>query len=288
MEQNQGGPPLWHHPSGFEQEDFQVPPRSQKNVVMPSLSQCFGGKLQLQHKPEKIVSLVPSITENLILFGKTPTARTSFCIEPKEVVNTIPVIGGTKTPRVSKIISMRPDLVIANQEENIKEHVEEIQAAGIPVWVNFPNRVLDLVPLMTELASLCHDDSKSKPWIEQTKNLLSRQPIPKRTLNVITLIWKDPWMAVGKDTYTSDLLKFCGMENPVEGRYPQLTREQILAHKPDILFLPTEPYAFDEADLREWEGYTKPMLFCGEDLLWSGTRWISAVSQLTEISKSFW
>jgi ABC-type Fe3+-hydroxamate transport system substrate-binding protein len=182
---------------------------------MISLTQFDGGKLHLSEKPERIVSLVPSITENLILFGKTPAARTSFCIEPKEVVKSIPVIGGTKTPRVSKIISMKPDLVIANQEENIKEHVEEIQQAGIPVWVNFPNTVRDLLPLMKELVMLCENDVQAKPWIEQTENLLSRQPSVKRSPKVITLIWKDPWMAVGQDTYTSDLLKFCGMQNPV-------------------------------------------------------------------------
>ena len=94
-------------------------------------------------------------------------------------------------------------------------------------------------------------------------------------------------MAVGQDTYTSDLLSFCGMQNPVQGRYPQLTKEQIVEYRPDLLLLPTEPYAFDEQNLKEWEADTKPMLFCGEDLLWSGTRWISAVSQLTEICKSF-
>lgn len=253
-----------------------------------TLTQYDGSSLKLNAKPKNIVSLVPSITENLILFGKMPVARTSFCIEPKEAVKSIPVIGGTKTPRVSKIISMKPDLVIANQEENIKEHIEEIQAAGIPVWVNFPKKVPDLIPLLEEVASLCENNSVSKLWIEKSKKMLDQKFTWKSKPKIATLIWKNPWMAVGKDTYTSDLIEFCGGENPFEGRYPEITVESMKKAKPDILLLPTEPYEFEHEDLEFWKQHVPHVMsFCGEDLLWSGTRLLAAVDSLTEICKRF-
>ena len=115
---------------------------------MIQLSQALGGELSLSEKPRRIVSLVPSITENLILFGKKPVGRTSFCVEPASDVKDIPVVGGTKTPRISKILSLQPDLVIANQEENTKAHVDEIVSHNIPVWVTFQKSVHDLIPLM--------------------------------------------------------------------------------------------------------------------------------------------
>ncbi|MEZ4846382.1 MAG: helical backbone metal receptor [Bdellovibrionota bacterium] len=255
---------------------------------MISLTQYDGAKLMLAEKPATIVSLVPSITENLIQFGTIPAARTSFCIEPKDIVQSIPVIGGTKTPRVKKIIDMKPDLVIANQEENIREHIEQIQAAGIPVWVTYPATVQDLVPLMQELGEVSDDPEMAMHWINQTRKRLTQKLHWTFKPKIVTLIWKDPWMAVGKDTYTSSLIEFCGGINPVKGRYPALTMQQIQEMSPDILLLPTEPYEFDHQDFEVWKRVVPEVIsFSGEDLLWSGTRWLEAAQRLTEICKSF-
>lgn len=255
---------------------------------MISLTQSDNSILKLPQKPKSIISLVPSVTENLIQFGTIPVARTSFCIEPAEIVKNIPVIGGTKTPRVAKIISMKPDLVIANQEENIKQHVEEIQAAGIPVWVTFPNTVAELPKFMEELSTLCDDEPLAKAWITKSRQLLQQKFVWRKKPKIITLIWKNPWMAVGKNTYPSDLIAFCGAENPIEGRYPALTVEEVKNYNPDILLLPTEPYAFEAEDFEFWKSTVPQVVsFSGEDLLWSGTRWIAGASQLVEICKHF-
>lgn len=255
---------------------------------MITFVQYDGSILTMEKRPVKIVSLVPSITENLIQFGKIPSARTSFCIEPKEVVKDIAVIGGTKTPRVSRIVAMKPDLVIANQEENIKEHIEEIQAAGIPVWVTFPNKVSDLIPLYSELGQLCENQNVANVWTNKTQQLLKQKFKWKIKPKIATLIWKNPWMAVGKDTYTSNLIEFCGGENPISGRYPEITVEQIKKQKIDIMLLPNEPYEFKKDDIEFWKSIVSHVLpFCGEDLLWSGPRFLNAVASLTEICKSF-
>ena len=252
---------------------------------MIELTQCSGDQLILQEQPERIISLVPSITENLILFGKKPLARTSFCIEPEETVNEVPVIGGTKTPRVKKIISMKPDLVIANKEENTKEHVEEIQSHDIPVWVTFQETADDLVPMMSGLSMLCSDPSVGQAVVQKVKYRL-RERQNKVLLRSLVLIWKDPWMAVGKETYTSDLLRFCGIENVVEGRYPVLTEKEIMDLQPDFLILPSEPYAFGEKDQLEWNQKIPTFLFCGEDLLWSGPRFLKAADDLAKLVDS--
>ncbi len=252
------------------------------------LTQFDGSILKLTEKPKNIVSLVPSITENLIQFGKIPSARTSFCIEPRKIVPNIPAIGGTKTPRVAKIISMKPDLVIANQEENIKAHVEEIQAAGIPVWITFPQTVFELPKLMRELSSLCDDSAQADMWIAKTESVLKQKFQWKVKPRIATLIWKEPWMAVGKDTYTSNLIEFCGGENPIPGRYPEIAVERFKDWKIDILLLPSEPYEFESVDVEFWKPIVPQVIpICGEDILWSGPRFIDAAASLVEICKSF-
>ncbi len=255
---------------------------------MIELTQYDGTKLELDEKPKSIISLVPSVTENLIQFGKIPIARTSFCIEPAEVVKKIPVIGGTKTPRISKIISMKPDLVIANQEENLKEHIEEIKSAGIPVWVDFQHQVLQIPRLLNELSSLCDSTSIGHGWTEKVQHMLHQKFQWERTPRVVALIWKNPWMAVGKETYASDLIRFCGGENLIQGRYPEISVDVIRKQKVDILLLPSEPYKFVLSDVDEWKKIVSDVfLFSGEDLFWSGTRFLDAVKSLTEICKGF-
>ncbi len=94
-------------------------------------------------------------------------------------------------------------------------------------------------------------------------------------------------MAVGQNTYPSNLLSFCGMENPVSGRYPQITEEEIHQCRPDLILLPTEPYEFTQEDAKEWGKTIRSVLFSGEDLLWSGPRVFNAVDTLVEICKRF-
>ncbi len=252
---------------------------------MIHLLQAYSGEaVSLRSIPERVVSLVPSITENLILFGKKPVGRTSFCIHPKDEVRGIPVVGGTKTLKMSKILELNPDLVIANKEENLKEDVEFLVKEGVSVWVTYPTKVQDVIPLMESLEGLCGTCEKTSTTIQDCKKTMERliHKENKKKPRVVALIWKNPWMAAGKDTYIDNMLTFAGGQNPVKeekGRYPVLTQEEILALSPDLILLPSEPYAFKESDKVEWferlaasnhQGEVE--LFCGEDLSWYGPR----------------
>jgi ABC-type Fe3+-hydroxamate transport system substrate-binding protein len=94
---------------------------------------------------------------------------------------------------------------------------------------------------------------------------------------VLVPIWRDPWMAVGGDTYANDLLQLCGAYNvatELSGRYPRFELEQIGQLHPDIILLPSEPYAFAEADLPMLRSvFAGPCVFVdGELLTWYGPR----------------
>ncbi len=104
----------------------------------------------------RIVSLVPSLTEALFSLGlgERVVAVTEWCVHPSDAVAKLPKVGGTKNPNLSEILALRPDLVIANREENRRRDVERLQAAGIPVWVTYPRTVRDATALLRELAKL--------------------------------------------------------------------------------------------------------------------------------------
>ncbi len=230
--------------------------------------------------PQRVVSLVPSVTESLfdLTLGNRLIGITDYCVYPVDGVANIPRIGGTKNPDIARIIDMRPDLVIANQEENRKEDVLALRAAKIPVWVTFPRTVADAFNLLWNIMHV-FDEPSMVPrvrLIEQTMDWvwrISEKKVEDAVCRVFVPIWLDPLMTFNHDTYASDLLRVCGAVNvfadrerqyplaadlgeseplPADDsrivgrdvRYPRITLDEVVAAQPDVILLPNEPFEF--------------------------------------------
>lgn len=244
--------------------------------------------------PQRVVSLVPSVTESLfdLMLGSRIIAVTDYCIYPADGVANLPRIGGTKNPDVARIIEMRPDLVIANQEENRKEDVDALRAAKIPVWVTFPKTVADAFNLLWNMMHV-FDAPEMVPrvrLIEQTMDWIwriSEKRVEDAVCRVFAPIWLDPLMTFNGDTYASDLLRICGGVNVfadrerqyplaadlgegqaiprddsrVSGRdvrYPRVTMDEVVAAQPDVILLPNEPFPFAEEHINLFSGLDVP------------------------------
>ena len=129
------------------------PPAESPPAVTAARIDASGVALSLPLPPRRIVSLIPSTTETLCRLGLADAlvGVTVYCVEPREVVATKTRIGGEKNPDLDKIRALAPDLVIANIEENLREHVATLRGWGIPVWVTYPRTV----------AGLAGDDSRA-------------------------------------------------------------------------------------------------------------------------------
>jgi ABC-type hemin transport system substrate-binding protein len=208
---------------------------------------------------DRIVSLVPSLTEALFALGlgDRVVGVTEWCVHPASRVAPLPKVGGTKTPSVSKIVALRPSLVIANHEENPKRAVVALRAAGIDVWVTYPRTLRDGVVLLRELAGLGASPAAVKDVVVPCEEALERAERERgeRWVRVFCPIWKKPWMAVGGDTYASDLLRVCGGANVFadrgDRRYPIVETSDIIAAEPEVILLPDEPYEFGPHDVAE-------------------------------------
>ncbi len=213
--------------------------------------------------PERIVSLVPSLTEALFSLGlgERVVGVTEWCIYPEAGVAKLPKIGGTKNPDLDAIRELRPDLVLANREENRKSDVAKLREQGLDVWVTYPTTVREGATLLGEMAELGASNSAVRAVVDPVFEALEAAeaevtfPGPR----VFCPIWKDPWMSVGHDTYAQSLIEVCGGMNVFaelpDRRYPRVTEEQIIAARPDVVLLPDEPYRFgpaDAAELRSW------------------------------------
>lgn len=213
----------------------------------------------LPREPARIVSLVPSLTESLFALGLGArlVGVTEWCVHPADAVAALPKVGGTKDADVAAIVALAPDLVVANHEENTKRVVEKLDAAGLTVWVTYPRTVREGAALLREMAALGASREAIAAVVEPVEAAVAEaeRSAPTRRTRVFCPIWRDPWMAVGRDTYIHSMLELCGGENVTadrgDRRYPILDLDDVVAAAPEVILLPDEPYAFGPHDVAE-------------------------------------
>jgi ABC-type Fe3+-hydroxamate transport system substrate-binding protein len=223
----------------------------------------------------KVVSLVPSITEALFDLGLTENeivGRTKFCIHPEEKVKNVAIIGGTKNINIDKIKALQPDLILANKEENIKEQVEALMDDFKVIVTNVEN-IEDNYYLLKNLGKIFHKEDRAQLFNLKIYDVLNEAKI-KSNIKVAYLIWKNPYMTIGSDTFIHKILGEIGFENIFKDkkRYPEIQTEDLA--EADIIMLSSEPFPFKEKhieELREFYPDKKIMIVDGEAFSWYGT-----------------
>ena len=227
--------------------------------MAPENIDASGKVVRLPALPQRIVSLVPSVTESLFALGlgERVVGVTEWCIHPARELVEVARVGGTKNPDRPSIGQLRPDLILANLEENREIDIRRLRASGLCVWVDFPNSVSGALEQLAWLADLGAPGARAKPIVEDLGRAIDKATIRPPTFQSCFLaVWKDPWMTISAATYAHDLLRHLGLQNvfgEATKRYPAVTLDEIVARKPEVLLLPDEPYSFvpeDVADLR--------------------------------------
>lgn len=233
--------------------------------------------------PERIVSLVPSLTELVAWFGAGDrlVRRTKFCTEPPEVAATVPSVGGTKNPDLSSILELRPDLVIANKEENRREDIAELEASGLRIVVTDPNTVREAIAMVRELGDLNNAPKRASELAAEIESELANE-LPSLPVPVYTGVWHNPMMGLGSESYGHSLLEACGGRNVLahRPRYPELTMEELRALGPEFILLPDEPFPFDEGHAALYSQIAPARVIDGKLLWWYGPRIPRAIREL--------
>jgi len=221
----------------------------------------LGRAVTVTTSPVRIVSLVPSQTELLYDLGlrEEVVGITKFCVHPEEWFRTKTRIGGTKQVHIDQVAALRPDLILANKEENVQEQIAAL-AAIAPVWVSDIKTLPDALQMMAAVSELCNRTAQGAALIANIKTgfdaLQQQTAIQSATtapLKVAYGIWRKPWMWAGGDTFISDLLQRVGWENALQSlpRYPSLPLESLIDYAPDMVFLSSEPYPFKALHIEE-------------------------------------
>ncbi|MEO6611439.1 MAG: helical backbone metal receptor [Chitinophagaceae bacterium] len=256
---------------------------------MPVFIDQTGRSVNVPTLPQRIISLVPSQTELLYDLGleNEVIGITKFCVHPGEWFRSKTRVGGTKQLKMDSIRQLQPDLIIANKEENVKEQIEELEK-HFPVWVSDVNDLPGAYEMIQQIGSITR---KEKSALEI--NSLIRENFDQlQTINnkpqTIFLIWKDPYMTVGGDTFIHSMLEAAGFSNVYgdKKRYPEISVEELQSRSPDFLFLSSEPFPFKEKHAKELQDLlpgTSVILVDGELFSWYGSRLLQAPAYFSRL-----
>ncbi len=241
--------------------------------------------------PKRIISVVPSQTELLFDLGleREVLGITKFCIHPKEICQTKTIIGGTKNLNIEKIISLQPDLIIANKEENVKEQIE-LLSEKFPVWLTDVNNYNDALLMIADIGMLTHTSEKANSIAKSIKEELSA-PIFNKKRKAIYLIWKSPFMTIGGDTFIDSMMHKAGFENTFHHltRYPEIELESIANSDCEFVLLSSEPYPFNQKHVDELKialPNKNIIIVDGEMFSWYGSRMLKSATYFKELFTS--
>lgn len=249
----------------------------------------MGREVLVPEYPQRIISVVPSQTELLYHLGLEAEVIgiTKFCVHPEDWFRNKERIGGTKKLNIEKIRSLKPDLIIANKEENEQEQIEEL-AKEFPVWISDINTLPDALLMMQIVGQMTGKTIAANALVENVVSgftNLNKAAQPKR---VAYIIWRDPWMSVGKDTFISNMITTMGWENVLadKARYPEITLEELKEYKPDAVLLSSEPFPFKEQHIEEVKAVlpdAEVLLVDGEMFSWYGSRLLKATDYFMKL-----
>jgi len=226
-----------------------------------------GRTVLLRGPVRRVVSIVPSLTEAVAATHRDLlVGATDWCTHPADL--DVARIRGTKNPDVSTIVALRPDLVLANAEENRAPDLDALRGAGVAVYVTDIRTLDGAFASLRRMLAACGFPRVG--WLAEAEAAWAAVPEPAVRRRAVVPVWRRPWMAVGRDTFTGAVLARLGVDNVLADhseRYPRIDPAALPPH--DLVVLPDEPYLFTADDGPE--AFAAPsVLVSGRLLTWYG------------------
>lgn len=245
----------------------------------------------------RVVSLVPSWTETLLRAKANVVGRTRFCIHPRDEVQAIPVVGGTKDWNFAAIQALQPDLLLLDKEENPKFMAEQSE---IPFLATHVDSLEALPESLMQMSLALKSDQLgefAEKWAEiarwpglpqwktgdEIPGILGWGRRPTQEIRqVLYVIWRNPWMVVSQDTFIGSMLEKCGLRSLLKTfstKYPEVDFKDYRSEETLLLFS-SEPYPFLKKR-EELFSLSNPYAFVdGESFSWFGVRALEFLQRL--------
>lgn len=226
----------------------------------------------------RVVSLVPSQTELLHDLGLDAEVLgvTTFCVRPEGWKDAKQRVGGTKQVKLDAVRALDPDLVLANKEENTLADVRAL-SDFVPVYVSDVPDLPAALKMIRTVAGFVGKRAEARELVAEIEGAFAALTPPPAPRRAAYLIWREPWMSIGHDTFIHDLLTRAGFANVFAEapRYPEVDADALRAADPEVVLLSSEPFPFKEAhaaELREVLPEAEIRFVDGELCSWYGSR----------------
>jgi ABC-type Fe3+-hydroxamate transport system substrate-binding protein len=245
-------------------------------------------KIELPRVPKCIVSVVPSQTELLFYLGldEQVIGITKFCIHPADRFKTTTKVGGTKQLNIELIKELRPDLIIANKEENDQSQIEALMTV-CPVWISNISNLEEAYDMILKVGGLVDKEGQAQALVADIKHRFNQFITHPLHLKTAYLIWRKPYMVAGRQTFIDDLLQKCGLTNVFDSnRYPEVTPEMLITANPEVVLLSSEPYPFTQKHIEEFKTLLPNacvLLVDGEMFSWYGSHLLHAPAYFKQL-----
>jgi iron complex transport system substrate-binding protein len=205
------------------------------------LTDEIGRKVQLPQEVKRVVSLAPNLTEIVFALGKgiRLVGDTEYCDYPPEAEQK-PHVGGPVNPNLEEIVALKPDLVLASKSINRRETVDALDRIGVPVFVTDPHSVEDMIASAEHIGAAIGAEKSAAELAQDMRDRLA--DVEKRVggrgpRRVFFVVWTDPLISTGDDTFIADALRRAGGRSVVEtkGEWPHISLEEIVHLQPEVL-----------------------------------------------------
>ncbi len=208
------------------------------------LSDEIGRKVVVSANPGRIISLAPGITETLYALGLADkiVGVTTFCDWPNQARRK-KRIGGFTNPSIEKVVSLKPDLILATADGNRKETVLQLERLGLPVYVLNPADTEGILKSILRVGEVTDQMSAAKSLVTALRKRLKNidaQIKNKKKPRVFFQIGLEPVISAGAGTLINEAIERAGGINVAgqsAARYPRYSAEGITAARPDIILI---------------------------------------------------
>ncbi len=242
--------------------------------------------------PKRIISLVPSQTELLFDLGldEEIVGITKFCVHPSSKVMGITKIGGTKNVKLKRVRDLKPDLIIANKEENDKSQIKTLEKE-FPIWISDVYDLSSAIEMIERLGEVLDKAAASNSLITTLKirfKEIDSATFQSQKLSTAYFIWRKPYMVAGAGTFIDKMLERAGFQNIFKSlnRYPEISLNALKEMQPELILLPSEPFPFKSKHMLEFQNICPSSvikLVDGELFSWYGSRLLRAPAYFSNL-----
>jgi len=215
---------------------------------MRDIADDLGRKLKIPLKVERVVSLAPSLTENIFAVGAGDrlVGVTTYCNYPEDALK-IQKVGDTQTPNIETIVALKPQIVFVSTASQLEAFMKTLESQGITVFVTNPNDLNGVLANLRQLGDIFGTIERTTVLLNELQERIigiEEQNLDKPKVKVFVQFDKEALYTIGKESFLTEIVERAGgtsVTKDIATAYPKISKETALALNPDVIIVSESP-----------------------------------------------